>query len=116
MGGTLGQQAVARLRARIICGAANNQLTTTEIGQVLVERGIVYAPDYVVNAGGMLNASGDFFGRYDPDEVWRGVHAIRDTTAKVLETAARERRPPHDVADAMAQAIIEDRRSRSSRA
>jgi leucine dehydrogenase len=116
MGGVLNEQIVGRLRARIICGAANNQLATPEIGRTLLERGIVYAPDYVVNAGGMLNASGDFFGRYDPDEVWRRVHAIRDTTAKVLETAGRERRPPQDVADAMAQAIIEERRSKSSRA
>ena len=115
MGGVLGPEVGGRLRARIVCGAANNQLANPEVGRLLVERGIVYAPDYVVNAGGMLNASGDFFGRYDADDVWRRVLAIRDTTARVLETAARERRPPHEVADAIAQAIIEERRRSKSR-
>jgi leucine dehydrogenase len=114
MGGTLREEIVHRLRARIVCGVANNQLGTAEVGRLLLERGIVYAPDYVVNAGGMLNASADFFGRYDADDVWRRVHAIRHTTGKILETAARERRPPHEVANAMAQAIIDGRRGRPS--
>jgi leucine dehydrogenase len=107
MGGTISEATVRRLRARIVCGVANNQLAKPEVGRLLLERGIVYAPDYVVNVGGMLNASGDFFGRYDVDEVWRRVNAVGETTAKVLATAAQENRPPHDVADAMAEAILQ---------
>ena len=114
MGGLLDQDVVKRLRARIVCGAANNQLATPEIGHQLVERGITYAPDYVVNAGGMLNASGDFFGQYDGDEVWRRVRAIRGTTERVLEMAGREHRPPHEIADAMAQSVIEEYRRRGT--
>jgi len=110
MGGTLNEETVRRLRARIVCGVANNQLASPEVGHLMFERGIAYAPDYVVNVGGMLNASGDFFGSYDVDDVWRKVNAIGETTAKVLETAARENRPPHQVADAMAEAILEARR------
>jgi leucine dehydrogenase len=116
MGGLLDQGVVKRLRARIVCGAANNQLATPEIGHQLVERGITYAPDYVVNAGGMLNASGDFFGQYDVDEVWRRVRAIRGTTARVLETAGHEHRPPHEIADAMAQAVIDECRRQITQA
>jgi leucine dehydrogenase len=114
MGGTLTEETVQRLRARIVCGAANNQLANPSVGRLLMDRDMVYAPDYVVNAGGMLNASGDFFGHYDSDAVWRRVHAIQETTAKVLKTAGRERRPPHEVADTMAQAIIDNHRRQAS--
>jgi leucine dehydrogenase len=114
MGGVLTDETVRRLHARIVCGAANNQLATPGVGQLLAERGIAYAPDYVVNAGGLLNASGDFFGRYDADDVWRRVRAIQETTARVLATAARERRPTHEVADRMAQAIVDAGRRRAN--
>jgi leucine dehydrogenase len=106
MGATLTADTIARIRARIVCGVANNQLATPEAGRLLFERGIVYAPDYVVNLGGMLNASGDFFARYDVGEVWAKVNAIGDTTARVLETADREKRPTSEIADALAEAII----------
>jgi leucine dehydrogenase len=110
MGGTLTTGTARRLRAKIVCGVANNQLENSDIGRLLLQLGIVYAPDYVVNAGGMLNASSDFFGKYDIDEVWRQVNGIGPTTAKILETSSRDNRPPHEVADAMAEAILAERR------
>ena len=75
-----------------------------------MERGIVYAPDYVVNAGGILNASGDFFGQYDPDDAWRKVNAIGDTISRILERSAAEHRPTHAIADEMAEAVLADAR------
>jgi leucine dehydrogenase len=110
MGGTITADTARRLRAKIVCGVANNQLENSGVGRLLFQLGIVYAPDYVVNAGGMLNASGDFFGRYDVDEVWRQVNAIGPTTAKILQASSRDNRPPHEVADAMAEAILAERR------
>jgi leucine dehydrogenase len=111
MGGAISEATVPKIRARIICGAANNQLCDPSVGHLLIDRGIVYAPDYVVNVGGMLNASGEVLGRYDLEEVWRAVNAVGATLGNILETAATEKRPPHEVADAMAEAIIEQRRS-----
>jgi leucine dehydrogenase len=113
MGATLNESTVRRLRAKVVCGAANNQLASAAVGKLLVEREIVYAPDYVVNAGGMLNASGDFFGRYDAEAVWPRVRGIEDTARKVLALAAAERRPPHEVADELARAIVEDHRRKA---
>lgn len=112
MGGTINEQTVPQLRAPIICGVANNQLSHPSVGRLLLDCGIAYAPDYVVNVGGMLNASGEVFGRYDAKEVWHAVSAVGDTVGKILDLAAKQARPPHEVADSMAQAIIEERRSR----
>ena len=106
MGGTINEESVRRLKARIVCGAANNQLSSSAPGRQLVERGITYAPDYVVNAGGILNASGEFFGNYDPANARAKVDAIEGTTARILETAARDGRPSHEVADEMAESIL----------
>jgi leucine dehydrogenase len=106
LGGTLNRDTVPRLRARIVCGSANNQLASPEIGRLLLERGIAYAPDFIVNAGGILNASGDFFGQYDPAEVGRKIAALGDTTLEVLERSALENRPTHEIADEMAEAVL----------
>jgi leucine dehydrogenase len=110
MGATISHETVPKLRAPIVCGAANNQLAAAEIGQLLLDRNIVYAPDYVVNAGGIINAFGDYSGRYDVEEVWRRVDAIRETTLQVLDESRRRRRPSHVIADAMAEAILAEKR------
>lgn len=106
MGGTINEDSVPRLKARIVCGAANNQLSNPVAGRLLLDRGIAYAPDYVVNAGGILNAFGDFSGHYDVDVVWTKVNAISETVMKILHAADRERRPTHEIADGMAEAVL----------
>ena len=106
MGATLNAGSVARLSARIVCGVANNQLATPPDGAALRERGIVYAPDYVVNAGGMHNASADIFGRYDVADVWRRIRGIRATTLRILRQAEEEKRPTSEVAESMAREIV----------
>ncbi|MFO0449031.1 MAG: amino acid dehydrogenase, partial [Pseudomonadota bacterium] len=79
-----------RLRARVIAGAANNQLAHSAIGEALRARGIVYAPDFVINAGGMLNAGCDILGRYDREDVLRRIDLIHDRTLEVLARADRD--------------------------
>lgn len=112
MGATISEATIPRLEARIVCGAANNQLSTAEAGRTLLDRGIAYAPDYVANAGGILNAFGDFSGRYDLDEVWRKVNAIGDTVQRILEASDRERRPASQIADEMAESVLAEARAR----
>lgn len=106
MGGTVNESTLALLRARIVCGAANNQLANPGVGRLLLARGIAYAPDYVANAGGILNAFGDFSGHHDPDEAWRRIRGIGDTVERILDQAVREQRPSSEIADSMAEAIL----------
>jgi leucine dehydrogenase len=106
MGGTVNPDTIGQLKAGIVCGAANNQLDVPETGQLLLDRGIAYAPDYVANSGGILNAFGDFSGHHDVEAVWRKVNAIGDTIEAILDTSARDKRPASAIADEMAEAIL----------
>ena len=114
MGATIGHETIPRLQAKIVCGAANNQLATADAGALLLARGIAYAPDYVVNAGGIINAFGDFTGHYDVADVTRKVDAIADTVIKILKSAEQTARPSHEVADEMAEVILATARRQQS--
>lgn len=105
LGGALTRQNVAKLKAKIVCGAANNQLASPEIADLLVERGITYAPDYVVNAGGIINVSAEYLGE-DEGHVAGRVAKIGPRVTSILERAAREKRSPAAVADEMAEQVI----------
>ncbi|SED63957.1 Glu/Leu/Phe/Val dehydrogenase [Rhodobacter sp. 24-YEA-8] len=105
MGAGLNARTIPQIRARVIAGAANNQLETPADGQRLKDQGIIYCPDYVVNAGGVLGIplQGETVGM---EERKRRAAIIRGTTLEVLERAARENIAPHIAADRMAQEII----------
>ncbi|WP_447750211.1 Leu/Phe/Val dehydrogenase [Sphingopyxis fribergensis] len=105
LGGALNPETVGKLKARLVCGAANNQLATPDIAALLLERGIAYAPDYVVNAGGIINVSAEYLGE-DAADVELRVAAIAPRVAALLERAAREGRSPAVVADEMAEEVI----------
>lgn len=105
LGGVLDRDAVTRLRARIVCGAANNVLATPEEGDRLADRGILYAPDYVVNAGGIISVAGEYLG-WSSAEVTARVEASGTRLAAVLAHAAREGLAPHRAADLLARARI----------
>ncbi len=102
LGAVFDETTIPRLRARAIAGAANNQLARPEHGRMLAGRGIAYAPDYVVNAGGLIDVAHEGPG-YDPAVVLDHCAGIAETTARVLARAARERAAPADVADRMAE-------------
>jgi leucine dehydrogenase len=112
MGATVSEVTIPRLRAKIVCGAANNQLATAGAGRMLLQRNIAYAPDYVANAGGILNAFGDFSGTHDVDEVWRKIEAIGDTVERILGLSRQEHRPSSEIADEMAQRILSEAAAR----
>jgi leucine dehydrogenase len=102
LGAILDDATVPRLRAAIVAGSANNQLARPEHGRALAARGILYAPDYVINAGGIVNIAHE--GRhYDRDAAFRHVARIAETLAAVFDAARRRDIPPSEMADAMAE-------------
>ena len=98
LGAGLNTQTIPELGAPIVCGAANNQLATEADGARLVERGVTYAPDYVVNAGGIISVSAEYLGESEA-AVDARVRAIAPRVVQVIETAKAERVSPHQVAD-----------------
>jgi leucine dehydrogenase len=85
LGGAIDEVNVSRLRARVVCGAANNQLAHDGLAEDLDKHAILYAPDYIVNAGGLINISVEFEpGGYDPAEARRRVDGIEQTVATIL--------------------------------
>ena len=106
LGGAINADTVPRLRAAIVAGAANNQLATPEDGVALRHRGILYAPDYVINAGGLINVAWEVLHRgepYDRVATLAEVARIGPRLDRIFDRAAAEGRPPHQVADAMAR-------------
>jgi leucine dehydrogenase len=114
LGAVLTNENVARLQAPVIAGAANNQLATDDVGAQLLGRGILYAPDYVVNAGGIMSAGLEYLGGHDEREVWSRVNGIYETTRLVLIQAMHEERPANQVADEMAMHRIRAARARKA--
>ncbi|WP_437721744.1 Glu/Leu/Phe/Val dehydrogenase dimerization domain-containing protein [Sorangium sp. So ce861] len=108
LGGVLDDRAVQELRAEIVAGAANNQLLEPRHGEALAARGVLYVPDVVANAGGVLSGGADLFG-WPRAEVERRVHAIYDTVLRVLEMAAADGAPPAVAAERLAEARLRAR-------
>lgn len=108
LGGMLSAETIPLLKAKIVAGAANNQLAMAEDGMRLVERGILYAPDYVINAGGVINVAAEMAdGGYNVETVLPRVEKIADTLTAIFQRAERESRPTDAVAEAMAREIVE---------
>jgi leucine dehydrogenase len=105
LGGAITEEVVPRIKARAVGGAANNQLRTPGVGQALYARGIFYAPDYVINGGGLINVAEEFAG-YDAARARQKTLAIYDTVADIIARSRREHEPPELIADRMAQEII----------
>ena len=90
LGGVLNDDTVPQLRCRIVAGAANNQLADDRIADLLNSRGVLWAPDFVANAGGIINIAVEFEpGGYDPELAERRVRGIGDTLRRVYDDAAR---------------------------
>jgi len=105
LGGVLNEVSIARLNATIVCGGANNVLATPEDGDRLADAGILYAPDYVVNAGGIINVAAEYLG-WPGAEVRQRVDRIGDSLARVLDFADSSGLPPGRAAERMAREVI----------
>lgn len=109
LGGILNSSSIPKLRCRAVAGAANNQLLTQEDGFALRERNILYAPDYIINSGGIINAAAEFDkGGYDPNVSRNRVDHIFDTLAIVFEKAEQENKPTSQVADELAESHLKN--------
>jgi leucine dehydrogenase len=106
IGGVLNDDTIPQLKTSIVAGVANNQLAEARHDQLLHDRGILYAPDYVINAGGMLNASGDIFGQYNVNQVMERVTGLYNATLRIFEMAQQEGRLASEVADDLARQKI----------
>jgi len=103
LGAVLDAQSIPRLRTRIVAGAANNQLAQGQDGVALQAAGILYAPDYVINAGGIISVSHEYHGSGTEAQVIADIHAIPVRLTEIFERARRENRTTNAVADGMAR-------------
>ena len=103
LGATLNPETVARMRAKIVAGAANNQLATADVGELLRQKGVLYAPDFVINAGGIIKACYEYLNRPD-SEVEAHVCEISSTLTEVFARADQKGLPTSVVADEVAEA------------
>jgi leucine dehydrogenase len=106
LGAILSEDSIARLRVAIVAGAANNQLATEADGQRIHDRGITYAPDYVINAGGILNVALEYLGQGSREEVESRIRQIPQRLAAIWAESKASGTPASDVADRMAQKLI----------
>lgn len=111
LGGAINESTLPRLRAKVVAGGANNQLADPAIGRALFEQGVLYAPDYVINGGGIINVAGEIRAlergeAFDPTWVDTKLVKLTQTLEEVLDRALTEGRPSHEVANEMAKARI----------
>ena len=107
LGGVLNSDTIPRLRCAVVAGGANNQLLSDEHGSELHRRGILYAPDFVINAGGIITVASEIGGVYRADRAREMTERIYDTTARVIEVSRAEDVPPHVAATRLAQHCID---------
>lgn len=113
LGAILNTRTIPQLKCKVIAGAANNQLEKESDGFELLKRGIVYAPDYAINGGGLINVADELDG-YNKDRVLAKVAKIYDTIASILTWSDREGIPPHVAADRLAERRLLEARLGSS--
>lgn len=107
LGATLNDDSIASLKCQIVAGAANNQLADElRHGQMLVDKGIVYAPDFLINAGGLINCYSELEG-YNQERAMQNAENIYTTTLDVLTTSVSEKTPSQQVAQQMAEKRIQ---------
>jgi leucine dehydrogenase len=106
LGAILTEQSIAELNVPIVAGGANNQLATPADGQRVQQRGILYAPDYVINAGGIINVSTEYLRDGDASLVRERIEGIPGRLETIWAESESSGRDPASVADAMAQRLI----------
>ena len=108
LGGVLNGDTIPRLRCAIVAGGANNQLLDEGDGVELHRRGVLYAPDYVINAGGIINIACEMDGVYRPERAREMTERVYETTERVISVSREEDIPPHVAADRMAERRLEE--------
>lgn len=110
LGNVLTSATIPKIRAKVIAGAANNQLATEDDGARLTEHGILYAPDYVINAGGIINVAHEYLGNSDDDRVRADVEKIPERLESIFATAEASGKPTNIVANELARRLVNEKR------
>lgn len=105
LGAILNDETIPQLKAKVIAGSANNQLQDSRHGDYLHELGIVYAPDYVINAGGVINVADELYG-YNRERAMKRVEGIYDSIEKIFEISKRDGIPTYVAANRLAEERI----------
>lgn len=105
LGAVLDENTIGALKAKVVCGAANNQLATPEDGARLADKGVLYAPDYLVNAGGIINVAAEYLG-WSSEDVAGRIEQIPARLTDLLDLADQLGIATNVAADAMARDII----------
>jgi len=106
LGAVINDDTIDHIKAKIIAGAANNQLARDDHGLAVMNRDILYVPDYVINAGGIINVAAEARGAYDVDWVNAKVGKIYDNLKIIFERSVSENRPTNRIADELAHEIM----------
>lgn len=106
LGAVINKENVEYLQCDIIAGCANNVLTESIVGNILKEKDILYIPDYIINAGGVISVSAEIHGHFDKDQAFKDVESIYDTVISIIEYASEKDIPTSLAADEYAMGII----------
>jgi len=106
MGAVLDEHSIPDIKALVIGGAANNQLATEQDGKRLFDRNILYAPDYVINGGGIISVSLECMGNKTEADVHAQIALIPGRLTEIFESADSLQKPTNVIADSMAEAIV----------
>ncbi len=106
LGGAINEKTIDRLKAKVVAGAANNQLHKPEYDQALMEMGITYAPDYVINAGGVISIGYEVLKQWEKDKLDAALNKIPEVLDEVFKRAASSSQPTGHVADRLAEEIF----------
>jgi len=109
LGAVINKETIPRIKAKVIAGAANNQLATEQDGKVLHEKGVIYAPDYVINGGGLINIYHEKMvqGGYNHDDAFKHVAEIHQTMDQIIDRSKRDNIPTFIIADHIAEERVE---------
>lgn len=107
LGAIINDKTINQLQTTIIAGAANNQLAHSYHGKIIHDKGILYAPDYVINAGGVIFACGKYYDTKD-EEINNQIDNIKKSLTKIFDRSTKENIPSSAIADIMAQEILEE--------
>jgi len=108
LGNVLDSGSIPRIKAKVIAGAANNQLAAEIDGQRLADRGILYAPDYVINAGGVIGVAREYLGQSSEEEVHAEVNRIPERLQEIFSASEKNEHPTNVIADKLARRIVAD--------
>lgn len=106
LGAILNEHTIPGIKARVVAGGANNQLARPEHARMLTDRGILYAPDYVINAGGIINVGLEYLERASVERVWEKIGEIPERLVAIWNESEKSGNTPAEVADRMAMKLI----------